>query len=67
MPSASVQGEYNKQGNEIWFSVWNGKAEKSAIVIVDDKTRKLKKVIKDDRLVTPTGKFNIYNTQHDIF
>ena len=62
-----VQGEYNKQGTEIWFSVWNGKAEKSAIVIVDDKTRKLKKVIKDDRLVTPTGKFNIYNTQHDIY
>ncbi len=62
-----VQGEYNKQGTEIWFSVWNGKAEKSAIVIVDDKTRKLKKVIKDDRLVTPTGKFNVYNTQHDIY
>jgi nitrite reductase (NO-forming)/hydroxylamine reductase len=62
-----VQGEYNKQGTEIWFSVWNGKAEKSAIVVVDDKTRKLKKVIKDDRLVTPTGKFNVYNTQHDIY
>lgn len=62
-----VQGEYNKQGTEIWFSVWNGKAEKSAIVVVDDKTRKLKKVIKDDRLVTPTGKFNLYNTQHDVY
>jgi nitrite reductase (NO-forming)/hydroxylamine reductase len=36
-------------------------------VIVDDKTRKLKKVIKDKRLITPTGKFNVYNTMHDIY
>ncbi|MDP2699818.1 nitrite reductase [Thalassospira sp.] len=62
-----VQGEYNKEGTEIWFSVWNGKDQKSAIVIIDDKTRKLKHVIHDDRLVTPTGKFNVYNTQHDIY
>jgi nitrite reductase (NO-forming)/hydroxylamine reductase len=26
----------------------------------------VKKVIKDKRLVTPTGKFNVYNTQHDV-
>jgi nitrite reductase (NO-forming)/hydroxylamine reductase len=47
--------------------VWNGKDQKSAIVVLDDKTRKLKKVIKDERLVTPTGKFNVYNTQHDVY
>lgn len=62
-----VQPEYNKAGDEVWFSVWNGKDQKSALVVVDDKTRKLKKVIKDDRLITPTGKFNVYNTQHDIY
>ncbi len=62
-----VQPEYNKAGDEVWFSVWNGKTQKSAIVVVDDKTRKLKTVIKDDRLVTPTGKFNVFNTQHDIY
>lgn len=62
-----VQPEYNKAGDEVWFSVWNGKEQKSAIVVVDDKTRKLKQVIKDDRLVTPTGKFNTYNTQHDVY
>lgn len=62
-----VQGEYNKAGDEIWFSVWNGKEQESAIVVVDDKTRKLKKVIKDKRLVTPTGKFNVYNTMNDIY
>jgi len=62
-----VQGEYNRDGSEIWFSVWNGKTQESAIVVIDDKTRKLKAVIKDKRLVTPTGKFNVYNTQHDVY
>ncbi len=66
-PKRVVQPEYNKSGDEVWFSVWNGKTQKSALVIVNDKTRKLKKVIKDKRLVTPTGKFNVYNTTHDIY
>jgi nitrite reductase (NO-forming)/hydroxylamine reductase len=66
-PKRVVQPEYNKEGDEVWFSVWNGKEQKSAIVIVDDKTRKLKKVIKDDRIITPTGKFNVYNTVHDVY
>jgi len=62
-----VQPEYNKAGDEVWFSVWNGKTEESALVVVNDKTRKLVKVIKDKRLVTPTGKFNVYNTVHDVY
>lgn len=62
-----VQGEYNKDGSEIWFSIWNAKDQESAIVVVDDKTRKLVKVIKDKRLVTPTGKFNLLNTRKDIY
>ncbi len=62
-----VHPEYNKDGTEVWFSVWNGKEQESAIVVVDDKTRKLKHVIKDKRLITPTGKFNVYNTQKDIY
>jgi len=66
-PKRVVQPEYNKEGDEVWFSVWNGKEQKSAIVIIDDKTRKLKKVIKDDRIITPTGKFNVYNTVHDVY
>lgn len=66
-PMRVVQPEYNYAGDEVWFSVWNGKDQESAIVIVDDKTRKLKHVIKDKRLVTPTGKFNVYNTQHDVY
>ncbi len=66
-PKRVVQPEYNKAGDEVWFSVWSGKEQESALVVVDDKTRKLKKVIKDKRLVTPTGKFNVYNTVHDIY
>jgi nitrite reductase (NO-forming)/hydroxylamine reductase len=62
-----VQGEFNKEGTEIWFSVWNNKAQESAIVVVDDKTLALKTVIRDKRLVTPTGKFNVYNTRKDIY
>jgi nitrite reductase (NO-forming)/hydroxylamine reductase len=62
-----VQPEYNKAGDEVWFSVWSAANEESAIVVVDDKTLKLKAVIKDKVLVTPTGKFNVYNTQHDVY
>ena len=34
---------------------------------MDDKTLQLKTVIKDPRLITPTGKFNMHNTQHDVY
>ncbi len=66
-PKRVVQPEYNKAGDEVWFSVWSGKEQESAIVVVDDKTRKLKTVIKGPEIVTPTGKFNIYNTLNDIY
>ena len=62
-----VQGEFNQAGTEICFSVWNSKDKESAIVVVDDRTLELKHVIKDPRLITPTGKFNIYNTRADIY
>jgi nitrite reductase (NO-forming)/hydroxylamine reductase len=66
-PKRVVQPEFNKDGTEVWFSVWSGKEQESAIVVVDDKTRKLKHVIKGPEMVTPTGKFNVYNTMHDIY
>ena len=62
-----VQPEYNKAGDEVWFAVWSAKNKESALVVVDDKTLKLKAVIKDPRLITPTGHFNVYNTQHDVY
>jgi len=66
-PKRVVQPEYNMAGDEVWFSVWSGKEQESAIVVVDDKTRTLKAVIKDPALITPTGKFNVYNTLNDIY
>jgi len=66
-PKRVVQPEYNKDGTEIWFSVWSGKEQESAIVVVDDKTRELKAVIKGPEVITPTGKFNVYNTLNDIY
>ncbi|MFZ5608865.1 MAG: cytochrome D1 domain-containing protein [Pseudomonadota bacterium] len=62
-----VQGEFNQAGDEIWFSVWNAKDKESAIVVVNDKTLTLKQVIKDPALITPTGKFNVYNTRADVY
>ena len=63
----AVHPEYNKAGDEVWISVWAGKTDQSAIVVYDDKTLKLKKVITSPEIVTPTGKFNIYNTMHDVY
>jgi nitrite reductase (NO-forming)/hydroxylamine reductase len=62
-----VQPEYNKAGDEVWFAVWSAKNKESALVVVDDKTLKLKTVIKDPKLITPTGHFNVYNTQRDVY
>ncbi len=64
----AVHIEYNKEGDEVWVSVW-GKIDEPGktgeIVIYDDKTLAEKARIKD--LVTPTGKFNVYNTASDIY
>ncbi len=66
-PKRVVHPEFNADGSEVWFSVWSGQDQESAIVIVDDKTRQLKHVIKGPEIITPTGKFNINNTVNDIY
>jgi len=66
-PKRVVQPEFNAAGDEVWFSVWNGKEQRSALVVVDDRTLTLKAVIDDPRIVTPTGKFNVKNTTEDIY
>ena len=63
----AVHPEYSKDGKEVWISLWGGKTDQSAIVVYDDATLKVKKVITDPKMITPTGKFNVYNTQHDIY
>jgi nitrite reductase (NO-forming)/hydroxylamine reductase len=66
-PKRVVQPEFNQAGDEVWFSVWNNQDQSSALVVLDDKTLSLKKVINDPRIVTPTGKFNVHNTVHDVY
>ena len=60
-----VHMEYNKAGNEVWISVFMGK--EAAILIYNDKNLELKQIIKGDWVQNPTGKFNVYNTTHDIY
>jgi nitrite reductase (NO-forming)/hydroxylamine reductase len=60
-----VHMEYNKAGDEVWVSVFMG--EKSAILVYNDKTLELKQMIQGDWVQNPTGKFNMYNTTHDIY
>ena len=63
----AVHPEYSADGKEVWISLWGGKVDQSAIVVYDDATLKVKKVITDPKMITPTGKFNVFNTQHDIY
>lgn len=58
-----VHPEYNKDGSEVWLSGWLG----NELYVYDDKTLELKKKITGDWLKTPTGKFNVYNTVHDVY
>ncbi|MBS1248678.1 MAG: Nitrite reductase [Chloroflexi bacterium] len=64
----AVHFEYNKEGTEVWVSIW-GRADEPGqtgeIVIYDDAT--LEEIARIPDLVTPTGKFNVYNTVNDIY
>jgi nitrite reductase (NO-forming)/hydroxylamine reductase len=59
-----VHFEYNRTGDEVWVSVWDTDGE---IVIYDDATLAEIERIVGDWLVTPTGKFNVFNTAGDIY
>lgn len=63
----AVHFEFNKAGDEVWISVWGKKDGKSEIVVYNDKTLQEVARIDDPRIITPTGKFNVYNTVHDIY
>lgn len=58
----AVHLEYNKDGTEMWVSVWDRDGE---VVVFDDRTLEVKHRITG--LMTPTGKFNVYNTARDIY
>ncbi|RXJ57600.1 nitrite reductase [Candidatus Marinarcus aquaticus] len=62
-----VHFEFNADGSEVWTSIWGNKLQASPILVFDTKTLKLKNVIDDKRLITPTGKFNVTNTMTDTY
>ena len=62
-----VHPEFDMHGKEVWVSVWGRKDKPTAIVVFDDRTMKIKKVITGDWVRTPTGIFNVYTTTNDIY
>jgi nitrite reductase (NO-forming)/hydroxylamine reductase len=56
--------EFNREGTEVWASVWDRRGE---IIVYDARTLEERHRITGDWLVTPTGKFNVHNTAHDIY
>jgi len=61
----AVHIEFNQAGTEAWVSYFMG--EKSALVVYDDETLEVKKIIQGDWVQNPTGKFNVYNTVNDVY
>ena len=64
----AVHIEYNKAGTEVWVSVWGTAdvpGQTGEIVVYNDAT--LEEVTRIKDLITPTGKFNVYNTVNDIY
>ena len=61
--------EFNQAGTEVWVSDW---ASAGGVVILDavtlaEKTRIYGAQTPSGLFITPTGKFNVYNTAHDIY
>ena len=58
----AVHFEFNKDGSEVWVSDW---ASDGSVIVLDGIT--LNEIKRVPGLITPTGKFNVYNTAHDIY
>ena len=54
-------------GHRVWVSVWGDAkpGEVGEIVVYDDAT--LEEIARIEDLITPTGKFNVYNTVNDMY
>jgi nitrite reductase (NO-forming)/hydroxylamine reductase len=58
----AVHMEFNKDGTEVWVSDWD---PNGAVIVLDSTT--LTEIRRFTGLPTPTGKFNVFNTAHDIY
>ncbi len=54
--------EFNQDGTEVWVSDW---AANGSLIVLNAQT--LAEVTRITGVTTPTGKFNVYNTTHDIY
>jgi nitrite reductase (NO-forming)/hydroxylamine reductase len=60
----AVHVEFNMDGSEVWISDWAPEPD-GAVIVLDSTT-----LLENRRftgLKTPTGKFNVFNTAHDIY
>jgi nitrite reductase (NO-forming)/hydroxylamine reductase len=62
-----VHQEFNKAGTEFWVSLWGKIDTPTAIVVYDATTLEEIDRIVGDWVITPTGKFNVYNTANDLY
>jgi nitrite reductase (NO-forming)/hydroxylamine reductase len=58
----AVHFEFNMDGSEVWVSDWD---PDGAVIVLDSTT--LEVIRRFTGLPTPTGKFNVFNTAHDIY
>jgi nitrite reductase (NO-forming)/hydroxylamine reductase len=58
----AVHFEFNMDGSEVMVSDWD---PNGAVIVLDSTT--LTEIRRFVNLTTPTGKFNVYNTAHDIY
>ena len=58
----AVHPEFNRDGSELWISVWHDEGE---VVVLDaDSLDVLRRL---PGLPSPTGKFNVFNTAHEVY
>jgi nitrite reductase (NO-forming)/hydroxylamine reductase len=60
----AVHFEFNMDGSEVMVSDW---APDGAVIVLDSTTLTEKVDRNITGLPTPTGKFNVFNTAHDIY
>jgi nitrite reductase (NO-forming)/hydroxylamine reductase len=58
----AVHFEFNMDGSEVMVSDWD---PNGAVIVLDSTT--LTEIRRFVNLTTPTGKFNVFNTAHDIY
>ncbi|MDZ7799517.1 MAG: cytochrome D1 domain-containing protein [Trueperaceae bacterium] len=62
-----VHIEFDRGGQAFWVSAWADMETPSFIAVYDAETLEEIDRIEGDWVRTPTGKFNVFNTAHDVY